>query len=179
METAQLDDLLSQYVDIMNAHGRDSAAAQEFRAAHATDGELLRLIEETHRLDDETKAGRTTLAPTTSTGTVTAKPSRRPYLAYIGVAVIYAVFVILNSSLLWTVIGSTAVSIVTFSLSRRLRERKMSFFNIFALTAVAFMSVFLVAAAVIGVWPSPLLIVATALLAGGLTFVAWVGSLLP
>ena len=41
-----IDDALSAFIDILNAHGPDSRQAKEFRRQHSQETELLRLMDE-------------------------------------------------------------------------------------------------------------------------------------
>lgn len=49
--------LLGQYVDLMNAEGRDSKAAKKFRKKHSGNKPLTEAIARTHSTQDALKAG--------------------------------------------------------------------------------------------------------------------------
>jgi hypothetical protein len=52
-----LQDLLAYYVDVMNAHGKDSVAATKFRELYAGDGELMQLIATSHVAKEKLDSG--------------------------------------------------------------------------------------------------------------------------
>jgi len=49
-ETVRLDALLSEYVDIINAHGSGSPEAGDFRERHAADKKLIKLLDAADRV---------------------------------------------------------------------------------------------------------------------------------
>src|SRR5262245_29932402 len=58
-----LHGLLARYVDLMNAHGRESPEVMRFCAGHADNVELMRLIAKTHEVRDLLLAGQLMLRP--------------------------------------------------------------------------------------------------------------------